>query len=249
MSFQTVNIFKAPERPAQFLTEGGLRRDGRGINQFRNIFLKTGVLNQASGSAYIEINQTKVLCAVHGPHQSTKLQFNEEGRLNCEFKYASFSCADTRRKFAQERDEKEFSRQMLQALENSVRLELYPKSLIDIYAFVLESGGATLAAALTAASLALADAGIEMFDLVSACAAAKVDGAIVLDPDEVEEKYQSGGLTVALMPSLNEITQLYQSGELEYEKAIEAQQLCLDGCAKLYSLMTHCLKSEKSCHT
>ena len=34
---------------------------------------------------------------------------------------------------------------------------------------VLEAGGSELAVAATAAALALADAGIEMFDLVSAC--------------------------------------------------------------------------------
>lgn len=37
------------------------------------------------------------------------------------------------------------------------------------YVLVLEAGGGELAVAATAAALALADAGIEMFDLVTAC--------------------------------------------------------------------------------
>lgn len=37
------------------------------------------------------------------------------------------------------------------------------------YVLVLEAGGGELAVAATAAALALADAGVEMFDLVTAC--------------------------------------------------------------------------------
>ena len=45
----------------------------------------------------------------------------------------------------------------------------FPKSNVDVYCLVLESGGSDVAVAISAASLALADAGIEMYDLVSAC--------------------------------------------------------------------------------
>ena len=48
-------------------------------------------------------------------------------------------------------------------------LEKFPKAVVDVHALVLESGGSDLAVAACAASLALADAGIEMLDLVSAC--------------------------------------------------------------------------------
>ena len=40
---------------------------------------------------------------------------------------------------------------------------------MDVYAVVLEADGGELAAATSAAALALADAGIELSDLVSAC--------------------------------------------------------------------------------
>ena len=48
-------------------------------------------------------------------------------------------------------------------------LGAFPKAVVDVHALVLESGGSDLAVAACAASLALADAGIEMLDLVSAC--------------------------------------------------------------------------------
>lgn len=55
----------------------------------------------------------------------------------------------------------------------AVRLELLPKSAIDVYITVLENDGTSscLAAAIIAASTALADAGIEMLDQVTACSA------------------------------------------------------------------------------
>jgi len=56
---------------------------------------------------------------------------------------------------------------MSEALSVAIRLEKYPKSSIDIFVIVLQDDGGAFAAAINCASLALADAGIEMFDLVS----------------------------------------------------------------------------------
>ncbi len=58
---------------------------------------------------------------------------------------------------------------MQAALEAAVQRHTFPKANVDVYCLILESGGADAAVAITAASLAIADAGIEMYDLVSAC--------------------------------------------------------------------------------
>ena len=47
---------------------------------------------------------------------------------------------------------------------------------------MLESGGSDLAVAITAASVALADAGVELFDIVSACSVVSEDAAITTMP-------------------------------------------------------------------
>jgi len=44
----------------------------------------------------------------------------------------------------------------------------FPNFQMDVYAIVLDNGGSALAAAITAASLALANAGVSMFGLVTA---------------------------------------------------------------------------------
>jgi len=59
-----------------------------------------------------------------------------------------------------------------QALVPSLRLELLPKSCIDVFITILENDGieGCVASGSVAASTALADAGIEMFGLVMSCA-------------------------------------------------------------------------------
>lgn len=44
----------------------------------------------------------------------------------------------------------------------------FPNFQVDVYATVLDNGGSALAAAIMAASLALANAGVPMFGLVTA---------------------------------------------------------------------------------
>ena len=43
---------------------------------------------------------------------------------------------------------------------------LYPKSQIDVYITILEDDGSALASSITVASLALADAAVQMFDTI-----------------------------------------------------------------------------------
>lgn len=72
--------------------------------------------------------------------------------------------------------EKELSQLVFEALAPSIRLDLLPKSTIDIYISVLENDGmaSCFAAAITCASVAVADAGIEMLDQVAACSAVNI---------------------------------------------------------------------------
>lgn len=65
--------------------------------------------------------------------------------------------------------ERELSAQAATALTGAVRREAFPKAAVDVYVCVLEADGAELATAITAGAAALADAGIPMTDLVSAC--------------------------------------------------------------------------------
>lgn len=73
----------------------------------------------------------------------------------------------------QDAEDRSISTSIHQALLASLRLDLLPKTTIDVFINIIEADGleACVAAGSIAASTALADAGIEMFGLVVACAA------------------------------------------------------------------------------
>jgi ribonuclease PH len=69
------------------------RADGRKANELRRVYLELGVVSQAAGSAYVELDHTKVVCAVYGPHAQAGPEgtFSEGGQLRCDFKIAPFA--------------------------------------------------------------------------------------------------------------------------------------------------------------
>ena len=77
--------------------------------------------------------------------------------------------------------------QIQQALLASVRLELIPKSTIDIFITIIENDGieGCISAGSVAASAALADAGIEMLGLVVSCSAVSVRRLLRGYPDRL----------------------------------------------------------------
>ncbi|KAL5998619.1 hypothetical protein ACLOJK_009562 [Asimina triloba] len=99
-----------------------------------------------------------------GPRESKKaMMYSDIGRLNCNVSYTTFA-TQTR---SQGSDHKEFSSMLHKALEGAIILESFPKTTVDVFALVLESGGSDLPVIISCASVALADSGIMMFDLVS----------------------------------------------------------------------------------
>ncbi|THG99444.1 hypothetical protein EW145_g7266 [Phellinidium pouzarii] len=121
-----------------------------------------------------------------------------------------------------------------QSLVPAIRLELLPKSTIDVYLLVIENDGieGCIAAGSVAASTALANASIEMLGLVVSCAAATRTKEIWLDPTADEARSARGCLTLACVPALGLITNVWQIGKMsldEVEKCIDAcQERCLD---------------------
>lgn len=82
--------------------------------------MKTGVVTQAKGSAYIELHNTKVLVSVFDPREIPRLsEFSPNGELYCEFKFAPFSCPE-RRGHQMDGEEKDLSVILKRALEPAV---------------------------------------------------------------------------------------------------------------------------------
>ncbi|XP_015280273.1 PREDICTED: exosome complex component MTR3 [Gekko japonicus] len=159
-----------------------------------------------------------------------------------EFRRAPFSGRGARGRPSDR--EPELSLALQEALEPAVRLARYPRAQVDVSALLLQDGGSALAAALCAAGLALADAGIELYDLVVACALCRApsEGEWLLQPSEPEERAAAARLTVALLPSLNQVSGLLGSGEGgPPDSWAQAVRLGLDGCQRLYPLLRQSL--------
>ncbi|XAR59986.1 hypothetical protein NMG60_11033191 [Bertholletia excelsa] len=220
-----------------------IRSDGRGFHQCRPAFLRTGAVNAASGSAYAEFGNTKVIVSVFGPRESKKaMMYSDIGRLNCNVSFTTFATPIR----GEGSDNKEFSSMLHKALEGAIILESFPKTTVDVFALVLESGGSDLPVVISCASLALADAGISMYDLVVSVSVSCLGKNLVIDPITEEESYEDGSLMITCMPSRNEVTQLTVTGEWSTPKIHEAMQLCLDACSKLGKIIRSCLKEAAS---
>lgn len=130
---------------------------------------RTGAVRAAVGSAIFELGGTRVVCAVYGPQVDARQEFSERGRLACEVKIAAFARPQRGAAATASVDESAMAAEMHTALAPSLRLEAYPKSLWQLCAFVVEDDGSALPSLINCASLALADAGVQMFDLVASC--------------------------------------------------------------------------------
>lgn len=228
----------------KLIDKNGIRADGRKPNELRPIKFEVGILGNAEGSAYIEQGKNKILAAVYGPKEvhPKHLTMLDRALLRCRYHMAPFS-VEERKSPAPSRRELELSKVIQWALEPSIFVESFPRTCIDVFIEVLQADGGTRCAGITAASLALADAGIPMRDLVVACAAGKVEGHLVLDLMDTEDKIGEADLPLALMPSLNVVTLLQMDGGLTIEEFEQALNLALTGCKQIYTLQKEALKA------
>ena len=134
--------------------------------------MQCGLLSQPSGSAYVECGGSKVVAAVYGPREIPRRSdfSSQKGVLSCQISASPFSGSswlnNKRSSNIKSDPEKDAGLFLRDALKSTVCLHLYPKSQIDVYVNILEDSNEAMSAAVTAAGLALASAGIQMFDLV-----------------------------------------------------------------------------------
>lgn len=231
--------------PEKLINENGTRLDGRNLNQLRPLKIEVGILANADGSAYIEQGKNKILAAVYGPKElhPKHLALPDRALLQCRYHMAPFSVQE-RKSPAPGRREIELSKVIREALQPSVFVEYYPRTSIEVFIEVLQADGGTRGAGITVASLALADAGVPMRDLVAACAAGKVGGHLVLDLNDLEDKEGEADLPLALMPNLNAITLLQMDGDLTIDEFEQVLKLDIEGCKQIYAFQKEALKAK-----
>ena len=213
------------------LIKNGKRLDGRKNDELRPIKIEAGVLHRAEGSCYLEWGGNKVLVAIYGPREAVPRHTQNPTRaiVSARYNMAAFS-VDDRKRPGPDRRSREISKVISEALENIILLEKFPRASIDVNIEILDAEAGTRCAGLTAAAVALVDAGIPMKDIPVACAAGKIDGEIVLDLGKEEDNFGDADLPIAMAPRTGEILLLQMDGHLTQKEFDKALNLAIKGC-------------------
>ena len=222
----------------------GKRCDGRAFDELRPFKIQAGILNKADGSAYIEWGNNKIMAAVYGPRECIPRHDASPYRaiIHCRYLMASFSTLDEHGRSGPNRRSIEVSKVIKEVFENVVMTENFPKTAIDIFIEVLQADGGTRCAGITAAAVALADAGIPMRDLPCAIAAGKIENEVALDFGKLEDNYGDGDMPIAIAPRNNEILLLQMDGMFTKDELKRAIELAFGAFPKINALQAEALR-------
>ncbi len=203
------------------------RFDGRKFDEIRPIEAKAGVIKNADGSAFFRIGKTTAYAAVYGPRDLYPkfMQDPSKGILRCNYSMMPFSGQGDRVRPGQNRRAREISMVTEKALLPVVDLVDFPNAVVDVFIELPQTDAGSRCAGICAASIALADAGIPMRDLVAAVSVGKVHDKVLVDLDYNEEAYEDGPVAdvpIAIIPSTEEISLLQMDGEISKEELLEA---------------------------
>lgn len=232
------------------------RLDGRKDDELRPMEAKAGVIPNAEGSASFKIGKTWALAAVYGPRELYPrfLQDPKKGVLRCHYSMMPFSGSGERIRPGNNRRSQEIAMVMTKALKPVVDLTDFPNAVVDIFVDLPQTDAGTRCAAISAASIALADAGIPMKDMVCSIAVGKVDDKIVADLNYKEEQIsefnpQSKEATVADIPvaminNTKEITLLQLDGDISKEELLQVLELAKKATDEVYQIQKKALKEK-----
>jgi exosome complex component RRP41 len=224
------------------------RPDGRRIDQTRDIEAKVGIIPNANGSAMFRIGNTVAIAGVYGPKEMHPRREEKPDRAVVKVVYDMYSFSVSERKRpGPDRRSNELCMVIRNALEPAIMTTNYPKCAIEIYVSIIQADAGTRCAAISAASLALADAGIAMRDMVAAVACGNILDTAVLDLNKEEEDIEGAtDIPVAYMPRMKKFTLLQLDGKVKPERLKECLKLAVKGCEQIYELQKKVLKEKYS---
>lgn len=220
------------------------RIDGRKAEEIRPMEAKIGIIKRATGSAMFKIGNTVAIAAVYGPRDLYPgfLQDPSKGLLRCEYNMMAFSGSGDRVKPGGNRRSKEISLVTQKALMPVLDLKEYASTVIDVFIELIQTDAGTRCAGITAASLALADAGIPMKDLITAVSVGKVNGKLVVDLNYEEDSAEEGvDMPIAMSTRTGQITLLQMDGIMTKEELKKALVLGKKACEQIKEVQVKAL--------
>ncbi|KAI8895269.1 ribosomal protein S5 domain 2-type protein [Globomyces pollinis-pini] len=211
----------------ELISPEGLRVDGRRAGELRRFYSKIGSIQQADGSAYVEMGNTKVIVGVYGPKEQSKGA--DRSMINVEFNIASFASSSSKNSKT-DRRQLEMASFVKRTFEPVIQSNTFSRSEIDIFIQIIQTDGGILHAAINATCLAIIDAGIPMSDYVVACSAGYANDQPMMDLNYIEESAESPLLTLALCPKSEKITLLNMECRLHLDNFEDVMTLAKEGC-------------------
>ncbi|MGC9037759.1 MAG: exosome complex exonuclease Rrp41 [Candidatus Micrarchaeia archaeon] len=208
------------------LVKDGKRLDGRDFEELRPLKIVAGIIKNATGSAYLEWGNNKVLAAVYGPKEvlPKHLADPEKAIVKCRYSMAPFSSLEEHGRAGPNRRATEISKVTKEVFENLIMLEKFPSTEIDIFIEILQSDGGTRSAGITAAGVALADSGIPIRDIPFAVAGGKIGDNLAIDFNKIEDNYSDADIPIAISPNLGRVLLLQMDGKMtkdEFSKYLD----------------------------
>jgi len=225
----------------------------------------------AALSLKLEILKSFVQCTLiysherHGPRQVRGRQYAGKAELNVQFEMAPF--CERNRRASKDSEVASAAAFVHQALFPSIRIDLLPKSSIDVHIMVLDADTSILgccALATMAASAAVAQAGVQMYGLVVGTAAVRIlnlreksatpslptddhptQQQWLVEPTKSESANASTELLLCGMPSLNATTCYVLQGPVHSMDAVkEVSHTLMQVITKHHASMAQSLFNE-----
>ncbi len=232
------------------------RLDGRKDEELRPMEAKVGVVPNAEGSAWFKIGKTWAIAAVYGPREIFPrfLANPKKGVLRCYYTMMPFSGSGERIRPGPSRRAQEISMVIAESLAPVVDLSAFPNTVVDVFIELPQTDAGTRCAAISAAAMALAHAGIPMKDMVSAVAVGRVDDRVVADLDYREEHIgefnpESKGAPVADTPvamlhATKQLSLLQMDGEVSKKELLRSLEIAKVATEKVYQVQIKALKDK-----
>ncbi|RMJ25062.1 exosome complex [Aspergillus sp. HF37] len=152
-----------------------LRLDGRRWNELRLLQAQISTNPASSGSSYLSMGNTAIMCSVHGPAEGRRGGESGGGGagavVEVDVNIAGFAGIDRKRRAGgSDRQSTRIATILRTAFQSHLHTHHFPHSTISIHLSVLSSDGSLLAAAINASTMALVDAGVPMPGLLCGCA-------------------------------------------------------------------------------
>ena len=155
-----------------------------------------------------------------------------------------FSGSGERVRPGQSRRSKEISMVTEKALLPLLDLDEYPNSVVDVFIELPQTEAGSRCAGICAASMALADAGVPMRNLISSCSVGVVDGEIALDIAGLEDNYGDVDMAVATIGNEDKFVLLQMDGIITRDQMKTMLDLAKKGCAEIYEKQKQALKDK-----